>query len=278
MNPETVQYIYEGYLANMSITSNENSITLRNLFDRMRTIITYHDMSLQSTVDRIAELRAQVDAIEAHQCVIPDIPIVRTQARTYTSNTGFDFSSDEISLSGKNSPVPESNYYEEEDEVTLPCDTILSGEPMDESVSPRSHSGYKFTYCNHMFTVSDVSAFNDALIKITLDSQYKVERIANHMHATNSAALNYLVARRRQIDARLKNTLDYELCSAMYNCIQCGAQLSDSELDAKACNMYYSGNMTYYGCSCMCYTCMEQQGEFNDDYECHSEHSYDSNM
>lgn len=280
MNPETVQYIYEGYLTYMGVSDNgdERRISLRNLFTRMRTIITYYDMALQSTATRITDLRTQANAIEAQLRPGVGTPIVRSQARSDTSTVGFNFDG-EASPEGETSPtspVTPATPVAQETRDEPVAEACAYGEPMDESITPRD-SSLSIVYCQQEYVLDDSETYAAVTEKLMLDQQYKDARIARDL-ADSSMREAYvrqctaLVNRRRNVDSYLKNALNRDLCSAMYRCVNCPIALTNDELDAKAVDMYYDETGVDHGYCSMCEMCQREENQTN------RNDGYDSDM
>ncbi len=280
MNSETVKYIYEGYLTYMGVSDNgdERRISLRNLFARMRTIITYYDMALQSTATRITDLRAQADAIEAQLRLSVSTPIVRSQARSDTSTVGFNFDGEaspegetsptspdvEVSPVTPATPVVQATHNEP---TAAALETNNCIETMDESITPRDQS-LSIVYSQQEYVLDNSEIYDAVTEKLMLDQQYKDARIASDL-ADSSLREAYrrqcaaLVDSRRNVDSYLKNALNRDLCSAMYRCVNCFTALTNDELDAKAADMYYDETGADHGYCSMCEMCQREDTQSN---------------
>lgn len=238
MNPTTLNNVYirdifEGYLTYMNVedTDTNDRIALRDLYSKMRTIITYQDMDLQETWARVTALKNEADQIETNielQRRSNGIPISRTSnvsqmtIEELDNNPQLDF--DEYMFYGeivRNLRYLNPDLSEEEIQQ-------MASEEADDEEEAKENPSPDIVYCNRRYPSLSWRKYAAIQLKFLFDEDYKKAYLDNEH-------LLELVAQRRELDGRLKRMLIHNgLFMDMFCCIRCTQPLTDTELDEKA--------------------------------------------
>ncbi len=238
MNPSTLNNVYirdifEGYLTYMNVEDMDTNdrIALRDLYTKMRTIITYHDMDLQETWARVTALKNEADAIEIN---------IETQRRANafpiqrTANVG-EMTLEEL----ENTPVPDFDEYMFHSEIVrnlrylnpdLSEEEIqqMASEEADDEQESKENPSPNIVYCNRAYPSLSWRKYAAIQLKFLFDEDYKKAYLENE-HTLE------LVTQRRELDGRLKRMLIHNgLFMDMFCCTRCAQPLTDAELDEKA--------------------------------------------
>lgn len=231
LNNEFIRNIFEGYLAYMTPhdTDSNDRIRLRELYTRMRSIITYHDMNLPATYDRVIALKNEADAIEAEMNAARwanAIPVVRQEVHSDNSS-----------------------------------------HPIFDSLQDEPSSEWNIEYCGKTYAVDSAMTYSAVQLKIMFDSEFQQVECARisgpRIVGAEHAEYNECIAKRRDMDFRVKQLVGEDLYKALYTCVVCNKDLSDEELDNKAFDMYYEPSGPSHGYCSMCNECQAQENQQN---------------
>jgi len=242
MNPPTLNNVYirdifEGYLTYMNVSDDDTAdqVALRDLYTKMRTIITYHDIDLHETWARVTALKNEADSIETNlemQSRANGIPITRSEPLAEMTidelNAAPDF--DEYMFYGE--IVRNLRYLNpdlSEDEIQQ-----MASEEAEDEEDARENPSPHIVYCGRTYPSLTWRKYAAIQLKFMFDEDYKKAYL-------NNEHLVELVAQRRELDGRLKRMMIHNgLYMNMFCCIRCTEPLTDAVLDEKAVATNYS--------------------------------------
>ena len=261
MNPSTlnnvfIRDIFEGYLTYMNVddTNTTDVIALRDLYAKMRTLITYHDMDSDETWAKVLVLKNQADAIETMIAMNN-----RANAIQYTRATNEQTMT--VEELDTNAVCDDYESYGEHmrrirclnPDLTEEQVAQIVDEELEEEAEAKRNPSPQIWYCGQQFPSFFWKHYATIKLKFLFDEDYQ----RAYLDKENLAEIE---AKRRELDERLNRiTMHEDLRIAMFCCAKCFRKLSNRELDEKAIDMYYDPQGPNYGYSCICADCHEKE-------------------